>query len=119
MVSGQPGEQSLVRAQGCLLGQLAGDALGSMVEFESGEEIRWRYPGGLRVIESSPVWGTMAGQPTDDSELALGLARALVTLNDYDAERIGSVYVDWLESSPFDIGGTISQATISMSIARR
>ena len=28
------------RAQGCLLGQLAGDALGSLVEFQSPDEIR-------------------------------------------------------------------------------
>ena len=29
-----------IRAQGCLLGQLAGDALGSLVEFQSPEDIR-------------------------------------------------------------------------------
>ena len=28
------------RAQGCLLGQLAGDALGSLVEFQTPEQIR-------------------------------------------------------------------------------
>ncbi|MCF8131320.1 MAG: ADP-ribosylglycohydrolase family protein, partial [Deltaproteobacteria bacterium] len=28
------------RAQGCLLGQFAGDALGSLVEFQSPDEIR-------------------------------------------------------------------------------
>src|SRR4051794_17431146 len=99
MVHSDSDEQSLRRAQGCLLGQLAGDALGSMVEFASGEEIGWRHPDGLRVIGPSPVWATIAGQPTDDSELALGLARALVTLPTYDAERIGGVYVDWIESA--------------------
>jgi len=30
----------LSRAQGCLLGQLAGDSLGSLVEFRSQEDIR-------------------------------------------------------------------------------
>ncbi len=38
----------LSRAQGCLLGQLAGDALGSLVEFQSPEEIRCSYPDGVR-----------------------------------------------------------------------
>ena len=33
----------LARAQGCLLGQLAGDALGSLVEFEHPEVIRSWY----------------------------------------------------------------------------
>ena len=32
------------RTHGCLLGQLAGDALGSLVEFQSPEEIRRDYP---------------------------------------------------------------------------
>lgn len=32
------------RAEGCLLGQLAGDALGSLVEFKTQEVIRKLYP---------------------------------------------------------------------------
>lgn len=39
---------SLSRAQGCLLGQVAGDALGSLVEFQSPEQIRRTYPSGVR-----------------------------------------------------------------------
>ncbi len=38
------------RAQGCLLGQLAGDALGSLVEFQSPDEIRHGYPDGVREL---------------------------------------------------------------------
>jgi len=33
------------RAQECLLGQLAGAALGSLVEFQSPDKIRCSYPG--------------------------------------------------------------------------
>ena len=40
------------RAQGCLLGQLAGDALGSLVEFQTPEEIRREYPVGVRELET-------------------------------------------------------------------
>jgi len=36
------------RAQGCWLGQLTGDALGSLVEFQSPAEIRRLYPEGVR-----------------------------------------------------------------------
>ena len=32
--------QEIDRTQGCLLGQLAGDALGGLVEFQSPDEIR-------------------------------------------------------------------------------
>ncbi len=71
-------ERLTERAQGCLLGQLTGDALGSMVEFMPADTIRKRHPMGLREIGPSPVFHTLAGQPTDDSELALALARTLL-----------------------------------------
>lgn len=65
------------RAQVCLLGQLAGDALGSLVEFQSPEEIRRSYPEGVQELTNGGTWNTIAGQPTDDSEMALLLARML------------------------------------------
>jgi len=61
----------LSRAQGCLLGQPAGDALGGLVESETPEQIRQQYPEGVRRLEDGGTWGTVAGQPTDDSEMAL------------------------------------------------
>ena len=57
-----PDHQTLARAQGCLIGQLVGDALGSMVEFKSAEKIGALYPAGLRVIGPSTVHHTIAGQ---------------------------------------------------------
>lgn len=97
----------LARAQGCLLGQLAGDALGSLVEFQSPQAIRRRYPDGVRELADGGTWNTIAGQPTDDSELALALARMLAQHGRYDAPRAREAYVLWLESEPFDCGGTI------------
>lgn len=39
-IDGKPADAGAIsRAQGCLLGQLAGDALGSLVEFRSPNEI--------------------------------------------------------------------------------
>ena len=60
--SGASVSGAVQRAQGCLMGQLAGDALGSMVEFMPAVEIRLHYPDGLRVIGPSPVHHTLAGQ---------------------------------------------------------
>ena len=68
----------LSRAQGCMLGQLAGDSLGGLVEFESATHIRRTHPGGVRVLVDGGHWHTLAGQPTDDSEMALALARSIV-----------------------------------------
>jgi ADP-ribosylglycohydrolase len=97
----------LARAQGCLLGQLAGDALGSLVEFQRPEDIRLAYPAGVRELADGGTWNTIAGQPTDDSEMALSLARTLVERGRYDPEEARKAYVFWLESGPFDCGGTI------------
>ncbi len=95
------------RAQGCLLGQLVADALGSQVEFLGPEEIRRLHPSGVREIRGSPVWGTLPGQPTDDSEMALALARTLVRLRTYDPGAAREAYLDWLRSEPFDCGATV------------
>src|SRR4029077_5068550 len=63
----------LSRAQGCLLGQVAGDSLGGLVEFATAEEIRRQYPDGPRLLADGGTWNLLAGQATDDSEMALAL----------------------------------------------
>ncbi|MBU8870740.1 MAG: ADP-ribosylglycohydrolase family protein [Gemmatimonadales bacterium] len=100
----------LDRAQGCLLGQLAGDSLGSLVEFKSQEEISGLYPDGVRKLADGGVWDTLAGQPTDDSEMALMLARSLIKEGKYNAKKVMESYQYWLNSGPFDLGGTISSS---------
>ncbi len=96
------------RAQGCLLGQLAGDALGSLVEFMPPEEIQNKYPEGIRRMADGGTWNTIAGQPTDDSEMALLLARMLIENGTYDPDSARKTYIFWLNSNPFDCGMTIA-----------
>jgi len=103
----QPSKGMLERAQGCLLGQLAGDALGSLVEFRTPEDILWEYPEGIRELADGGTWDTIAGQPTDDSEMALLLARMLAEQGRYDREEARQAYIFWLDSMPFDIGNTV------------
>ena len=100
------------------MGQFSGDALGSIVEFERGPVLVRLYPEGLREIGPSPVWGTLAGQPTDDSELAQALARTLIRTGQFAEEEVAAAYADWVDSNPFDVGGTIGTATRAMSAAR-
>jgi ADP-ribosylglycohydrolase/fructose-1,6-bisphosphatase/inositol monophosphatase family enzyme len=100
----------LSRAQGCLLGQLAGDALGSLVEFQSAERILRAYPEGVRHLTDGGTHDTIAGQPTDDSEMALALARSLVTSGWYDEEAAAKAYRFWFRSRPFDCGSTVMAA---------
>ena len=99
-------EDVLSRAQGCLLGQIAGDSLGSLVEFKRASTIRKLYPDGVQELADGGVWGTLAGQPTDDSEMALALARSLVRNGGFSIQDVHASYVRWHDSDPFDIGGT-------------
>ena len=104
------GEPVVLRAQGCLLGQFAGDALGSLVEFSTAQAIRHLYPKGVRDLAGSSIWHTLPGQPTDDSEMALVLARMLVDHGCYSPEAAMEGYQAWLQSGPFDCGRTIGLA---------
>ncbi len=99
---------SLSRAQGCMFGQLAGDSLGSRVEFLDASEIAKRYPEGVTTLIDGGCWGTLAGQPTDDSEMALVLARSIVREGTFDPASIKRAYRDWFQSEPFDCGTTIA-----------
>ncbi len=95
------------RARGCMLGQLCGDALGSLVEFKTRDQIRLEYPGGVRDMADGGPFNTIAGQPTDDSEMALLLARSLVAEERFDRGTVKRCYRRWLDSGPFDCGHTI------------
>lgn len=97
----------LSRAQGCLMGQLCGDSLGSLVEFRSANEIRQMYPNGVRELADGGTFNTLAGQPTDDSEMALMLARSLAERGRFDAGAVREAYRFWLDSNPFDCGNTV------------
>ena len=99
----------LDHGQGCLMGQLAGDALGQLVEFQAAATIQSNYPNGVRILKDGGTWNTLAGQPTDDSEMALSLARSLLN-GGYDQESAAKAYAHWLNSGPYDIGATTRQA---------
>ena len=94
----------LSRAQGCLLGQCAGDALGQMVEFRSKSEIFAIYPDGVRDMKNGGAFNTLAGQPTDDTEMALMLARSIAEEKEFNVKKVYEAYQFWHKSVPFDCG---------------
>ena len=69
--------EAISRAQGCLLSQLAGDALGSLVEFRRPDDIRGEYPNGVREFADGGTWNTIAGQATDERARTPNLSRLL------------------------------------------
>lgn len=109
----------LSRAQGCLLGQLTGDALGSAVEFQSAVEIARRHPQGVTRLTDGGTWDLIAGQPTDDSEMALALARSVVSNRGFERDAVASTYVRWGASKPFDIGSTTASGIRAIASGRR
>lgn len=110
MTTSQPTDRESLdiqdRATGCLAGLLIGDALGGQVEFQTREQIARSHPDGVRELEDGGHWNTIAGQPTDDGEMALALSRSIIAGGGYDAGLVREAYVGWLDSDPFDIGST-------------
>jgi ADP-ribosylglycohydrolase len=64
----------------------------------------------VREMVDGGTWNILAGQPTDDSELALILARTLVRERAYDPRVVLQSYLYWYLSRPFDVGSTIGAA---------
>jgi len=98
------------RALGAWYGQLIGDSLGALVEFLEPWQIRQQYPDGVRELAAGGPHRIAAGQPTDDSEMALALARSMGRNGGYDRGDVLASYRRWLDSRPFDRGSTISNA---------
>jgi ADP-ribosyl-[dinitrogen reductase] hydrolase len=107
-------ETHLAHAQGALLGQAIGDSLGSLVEFKAAAEIARLFPQGVRNLADGGVYHTIAGQPTDDSEMALALARKIVELRGFEAKPVLDAYREWLTTRPVDIGTTTERGLLGL-----
>ena len=107
-------ERDLERAQGALLGQVIGDSLGSLVEMKPAPEIARLYPQGVRALADGGVYHTIAGQPTDDSEMALALVRCLITNKGFVAEKVLDAYREWMTTRPVDIGTTTERGLLGL-----
>jgi ADP-ribosyl-[dinitrogen reductase] hydrolase len=94
---------STTNAEGCLLGLACGDALGRPVEFKSAATIEAQH-GTVETMLGDGSHRKPAGTITDDTELALRIARSLVTCGEFDGEDVAERFVDWYETGPFDIG---------------
>jgi ADP-ribosylglycohydrolase/fructose-1,6-bisphosphatase/inositol monophosphatase family enzyme len=100
------------RAQAALLGHVIGDSLGSLVVRKPAAEIAALYPQGVRELADGGVYKTIAGQPSDDSEMALTLARVLVREKKYEAAKVLDAYRAWLTSRPVDVAMTTERGLL-------
>ncbi len=82
-----------------------GDALGATVEFMTASEIAAKY-GVFREIIGGGWLRLKPGQVTDDTEMALCIARAVVKTGGWSREAIAREFAAWLKSRPVDCGDT-------------
>ena len=91
--------------RGCLLGLAVGDALGAPLEFLDRDQIVERF-GEVRDMMGGGWLNTQPGEFTDDTQMALAIARSIVRSSGVDPADIATLFVDWLQSDPKDIGNT-------------
>jgi ADP-ribosyl-[dinitrogen reductase] hydrolase len=87
------------RARGSLLGLALGDALGAPFEFMRAASI----PDPLPAFEL-PWHGLPPGSTTDDTAMALNLAKSLVAHGRFDPDDIVRRHVAWFRADPPDVG---------------
>lgn len=95
--------------RGVMLGMATGDALGATVEFQSPAEIAANY-GVHRAIVGGGWLNLAPGEITDDTQMALCIARSLVAQGRFDPDDIAARFVEWYQSNPKDIGNTTRHA---------
>ncbi|NVN89750.1 MAG: ADP-ribosyl-[dinitrogen reductase] hydrolase [Desulfuromonadales bacterium] len=93
------------RARAAFLGMAIGDALGATVEFMTAPEIQAKY-GVFKNIIGGGWLRLKPGQVTDDTEMALCIARAIVRSQGWSLEQVARNFADWLKSRPVDCGDT-------------
>jgi ADP-ribosyl-[dinitrogen reductase] hydrolase len=98
------------RAYGALLGLFVGDAFGAQTEFDMEEDLAQEHPGRIREMDDCERNIGEAGMITDDSEMAILLARSIIAKGGVDSEDIKREYMRWLAALPSDLGTTIFEA---------
>lgn len=93
------------RAQAAFIGMAVGDALGATVEFMTATEIAAKY-GVFKEMTGGGWLRLKPGQVTDDTEMALCIARAVLKNQSWSREAIAQEFAAWLKSRPVDCGDT-------------
>ena len=94
------------RAQGCLLGQLAGDALVSLVEFQMPEQIQREYPDGVSKLADGVIWDTPVSRLTSSIRLCCWLAHWWIR-SSMTSGKIRRLTCSGWTTNPLIAGGTV------------
>ena len=94
------------RVRGALLGLAVGDALGAPLEFLSRDVAQARF-GHLTEMVGNQTWAP--GEWTDDTAMALAIARGILRNSADPCPETGRLWVRW-EANAKDVGSTIRAA---------
>lgn len=96
------------RIKGVIFGQAIGDALGLGTEFLTKEEVYKYYPNGLtsydQIIQDYHRKRWTKGAWTDDTDMMLCIANAMIKDKDIKLSTIAKKFKDWFNSDPLGIG---------------
>lgn len=94
------------RAQAAFLGLAIGDALGATTEFMTPGEIKARH--GLHRNICGGGWLNLkSGHVTDDTEMSLAIAAAIIDHGEWNLTQVADTFVAWMRGKPIDIGATV------------
>lgn len=102
------------RGLGALVGLAVGDAFGTTLEFQriAPQPFAPLLGGPHREMVGQGPFRLAAGQVTDDSQMAVALARSLMERGGFRADAVGAAYVEWARHA-FDIGNQ-TRAALSL-----
>ena len=92
----------------CIYGSFYGDAIGGFCEFRSPSNENCK-----KIFRDKPVFGQKKGQITDDSEMSMCFAFAIMDTpekENIDGNYLYFYYGAWTKSNPIDIGKTTKAA---------
>jgi ADP-ribosylglycohydrolase len=97
-----------------LVGLAIGDALGMPFE-KRGEAVHKDLPTWAGNYRKGTHHKLPAGHFTDDTEMALALAMAILDNGRYDAHTAARWYLSWAEGTPHGMGGTTRKAMVKLA----
>jgi ADP-ribosyl-[dinitrogen reductase] hydrolase len=98
-------EDLISRARAAFIGMAIGDALGAPAEFMTRGEIKDKY-GVLQEMVGGGWLRLKPGQVTDDTDMALCIARGIAKAGGWSLTGIADNFAAWLKSKPIDVGDT-------------
>ena len=98
------------KLKGTIYGQAIGDALGLGTEFMTDEDMAWKYPNGIThysdIFQDRHRKRWKIGDWTDDTDMMLCIANAVVKDKGVNLTSIAQNFKDWAMGEPMGIGET-------------